>query len=81
MAIFFPEFLPFAIGIFGASGMMGPISGRGYEGPMRQLAVDGPGREKPTLFLSNDLEETARNIVIRYAGRKRVEDGVGISEQ
>jgi hypothetical protein len=52
---------------------------RGYEGPVRQLAVDGLGREKPTLFLTNHSEETARNIVIRYAGRNRVEDSLGIS--
>jgi hypothetical protein len=56
-----------------------PIKLRGYEGPIRQLAVDGLGREKPTLFLTNHFEETARNIVIRYAGRNRVEDGLGIS--
>jgi hypothetical protein len=52
---------------------------RGYEGPIRQLAVDGLGREKPTLVLSNHFEETARNLIIRYAGRNRVEDGLGIS--
>ena len=56
-----------------------PIKLRGYEGSIRQLAVDGLGREKPTLFLTNHFEETARNIVIRYAGRNRVEDGLGIS--
>jgi len=39
----------------------------------------GLGREKPTLFLTNHLEETARNVIIRYAGRNRVEDGLGIS--
>jgi hypothetical protein len=52
---------------------------RGYEGPIRQIAVTGLGREKPTLFLTNDTEETPRNLVIRYAGRNRVEDGLGIS--
>ena len=52
---------------------------RGYEGPIRQLATEGLGREKPTLFLSNHWEETARNLIIRYAGRNRVEDGLGIS--
>ena len=52
---------------------------RGYEGPIRQLAVDGLGREKPTLFLTNHSQETARNVIIRYAGRNRVEDGLGIS--
>jgi hypothetical protein len=52
---------------------------RGSEGPIRQLAVDGLGREKPTLFLSNHFQETARTLIIRYAGRNRVEDGLGIS--
>ena len=41
---------------------------RDYEGPIRQIAVDGLGREKPTLFLSNNFQETARNLIIRYAG-------------
>lgn len=52
---------------------------RGYEGPIRQLAVTGLGRAKPTLFLSNQFEETARELIIRYAGRNRIEDGLGIS--
>jgi hypothetical protein len=50
---------------------------RGYAGPVRQVAVDGLGNERPTLLLSNDTGETARNLVIRYAGRNRVEDGLG----
>lgn len=45
--------------------------------PLRQLAVDGLGHEQPTLFLSNNFEETARQLIIRYAGRNRVEDGLG----
>lgn len=49
----------------------------GYEGEARQLAVGGLGREEPTLFLSNNWEETARGLVVRYAGRNRVEDGLG----
>jgi len=49
----------------------------GYVGPVRQVAVDGLGRDQPTLLLTNNLEETARNLVIRYAGRNRVEDGLG----
>jgi hypothetical protein len=52
---------------------------RGYEGPIRQVAVAGLGREDPTLFLSNDFEETPRDLIIRYAGRNRIEDGLGIS--
>ena len=52
---------------------------RGYEGPIRQIAVTGLGREDPTLFLSNHFEETPRDLIIRYAGRNRIEDGLGIS--
>lgn len=52
---------------------------RGYDGPIRQMAVTGLGRAKATLFLSNHFEETPRMLVIRYAGRNRVEDGLGIS--
>jgi hypothetical protein len=50
---------------------------RGYAGTVRQVAIDGLGNERPTLLLSNDTGETARNLVIRYAGRNRVEDGLG----
>jgi hypothetical protein len=50
---------------------------RDYAGPVRQLAVGGRGHEEPTLFLSNNVQETARNVIIRYAGRNRVEDGLG----
>jgi hypothetical protein len=49
----------------------------GYEGEIRQLAVGGLGREEPTRFLSNERDETARNLIIRYAGRNRVEGGLG----
>jgi hypothetical protein len=52
---------------------------RGYGGPIRQIAVAGLGRERPTLFLSNQFEETPRELIIRYAGRNRIEDGLGIS--
>jgi hypothetical protein len=51
----------------------------GYEGAIRQLAVDGLGREQPTLFVSNNFAETARSLIIRYAGRNAVEDGLGTS--
>jgi len=52
---------------------------RGYEGPLRQVAVAGLGRERPTLFLSNNFEQTPRELIIRYAGRNRVEGGLGVS--
>ena len=52
---------------------------RGYEDPIRQFAVTGLGRDRPTLFLSNDFEETPRESIIRYAGRNRIEGGLGVS--
>jgi len=52
---------------------------RGYEGPIRQIAVAGLGHDQPTLFVTNDFQETPREVIIRYAGRNRVEDGLGIS--
>jgi hypothetical protein len=48
-----------------------------YEGTARQIAVDGLGRENPTLFLTNDEETSAREIVMNYARRNGVEDGLG----
>jgi hypothetical protein len=52
---------------------------RGYEGTIRQIAVAGLGHEHPTLFITNHFQETPRDLIIRYAGRNRVEDGLGIS--
>jgi hypothetical protein len=48
-----------------------------YTGDLRQIAVAGLGREKPTLFLTNNRVETARQIVTRYASRNGVEDSLG----
>jgi len=52
---------------------------RGDDGPIRQIAVTGLGPDRPTLFLSNDFEETPRELIIRYAGRNRIEGGLGVS--
>jgi hypothetical protein len=52
---------------------------RGYDGPVRQVAVSGLGREQPTLFLSNNFDVTARDLILRYAGRNSVEDALGTS--
>jgi hypothetical protein len=52
---------------------------RGDEGPTRPIAVTGLGRDRPTLFLSHHVEETPRELIIRSAGRNRIEDGLGIS--
>ena len=52
---------------------------RGSEGPIRPIAATGLGPDRPTLFLSNDFEETPRELILRYAGRNRVEGGLGVS--
>ena len=51
----------------------------GYAGPIRQVAGAGLGREQPTLLLSNNLAESGRALLVRSAGRNRVEDGLGTS--
>jgi hypothetical protein len=50
-----------------------------YQGTLRQIAVAGLGRERYTLFLSNNVEASARDVVLRYTRRNGVEDGLGIS--
>jgi hypothetical protein len=50
-----------------------------YDGEIRQVAVTGLGREQPTLFLSNNVKESARSLIVRYAGRNRIEDTLGSS--
>jgi hypothetical protein len=48
-----------------------------HEGDPRQVAVAGPGRDKPTLLLTNNLDETARQIMTRYTSRNGIEDSLG----
>jgi hypothetical protein len=50
-----------------------------YEGAVRQIAVTGLGREEPTLFLTNHLEAPPRELIMNYARRNRIEDGLGTS--
>lgn len=52
---------------------------RNYDGEMRQIAVQGLGREQPTLFLSNSFETSPRELVMNYARRNGVEDALGSS--
>ena len=46
---------------------------------MRQIAVTGLGRDKPTLVLSNNFDATARQIITRYTSRNGIEDSLGSS--
>ena len=48
-----------------------------YEGDLRQIAVTGLGRDKPTLLLTNNRDETARQIMTRYTSRNEIEDSLG----
>lgn len=48
-----------------------------YDGTVRQIAVTGLGREQPTLFLSNHPDASVRDIIMNYARRNGIEDGLG----
>jgi hypothetical protein len=48
-----------------------------YQGTARQIAVTGLGREQPTLFLTNHPEVLPRQLIINYARRNGIEDGLG----
>jgi hypothetical protein len=48
-----------------------------YEGDLRQIAVQGLGREQPTLFLTNHPDAPPRELIMNYARRNGIEDGLG----
>lgn len=48
-----------------------------YEGEIRQIAALGLGREHPTLFLTNHFDEPPRAVIMNYARRNGIEDGLG----
>jgi hypothetical protein len=48
-----------------------------YEGTLRQIAMTGLGREQPTLFLTNHPDASAREVIMKYARRNGIEDGLG----
>jgi hypothetical protein len=48
-----------------------------YEGTIRQIAVKGLGREQPTLFLTNHTDASPRDLIMNYARRNGIEDGLG----
>jgi hypothetical protein len=52
---------------------------RDYDGEARQIAVQGLGREKATLFLTNNFETSPRELIMNYARRNGVEDALGTS--
>jgi hypothetical protein len=48
-----------------------------YDGDLRQIAVTGLGREQPTLFLTNHPDASPRQLIMNYARRNGIEDGLG----
>jgi len=50
-----------------------------YEGAVRQLVIKGLGHDKPTFLLTNDLPRRypARQVIMDYASRNRVEHNLG----
>jgi hypothetical protein len=48
-----------------------------YEGTLRQIVVTGLGREQPTLFLTNHANVSPRDMIMNYARRNGIEDGLG----
>jgi hypothetical protein len=48
-----------------------------YDGTLRQIAVTGLGREQPTLFLTNHPDASPRQMIMNYARRNGIEDGLG----
>ena len=47
-----------------------------YEGNLRQIIVTGTGRELPMLIVTNDLETSAKQIIVTYALRWRIENNI-----
>ena len=48
-----------------------------YEGTIRQIPVTGFGREQPTLFITNSQHTSPRDLIMNYARRNGIEDGLG----
>lgn len=48
-----------------------------YQGTLRQIVVTGLGREQPTLFLTNHPNVSPREMIMNYARRNGIEDGLG----
>jgi hypothetical protein len=49
---------------------------REYGGPLRQLFVKDLGHEQPTVLLTNDLRATPAALILRYARRMLIENGL-----
>jgi hypothetical protein len=48
----------------------------GYDSEIRQIVMKGTGREQPSFLVTNDFDSPADSIVLRYAQRWRIENGI-----
>jgi hypothetical protein len=48
----------------------------GYDGQLRQITMKGTGREQPSFLITNDFESDDESIILRYARRWRIENGI-----
>jgi hypothetical protein len=49
---------------------------REYGGPLRQLFIQDLGHEEPTVLLTNDVRATPTALILRYARRMLIENGL-----
>ena len=49
---------------------------RDYAGPLRQLLITDLGHEQPTVLLTNDVHGTPAALILRYARRMLIENGL-----
>jgi len=49
---------------------------KGYDGPIRQIAITELGHEEPTLLLTNQLRRSAAKLIGRYAQRMLIENNI-----
>ena len=54
---------------------------RGCEGELRQIAIADLGRDRPTLLITNQLEERPADLIDRYARRMVIENGISEAVQ
>ena len=52
------------------------ITLRNYPYPLRQLAIRGLGRDKPTLLITNRMDEHPAGLIDRYARRMLIENAI-----
>jgi transposase len=48
----------------------------GYADALRQIIMKGTGREQPSFLITNDFTSPPESIVLRYAHRWRIENGI-----